>query len=336
MNDKSQVEAIVEQLQQGDRRAIARAITLVENRMPEAETILRGIYPKTGRAYVVGVTGSPGVGKSTLVSELIKGYRNRDCKVGVIAIDPSSPFSGGAILGDRVRLATGPRDHNVFFRSLGNRGHTGGVSRATQEVIHILDAAGFDVIILETVGAGQSEVDVMQFAHTVLVVTVPGLGDDVQAAKAGILEIGDVFVVNKADREGADRAAADLQAMLSLVEAEEGAWRPPVVKTIAQAGEGIDELIDAIERHRAYLQANDVLKQRRRALAEKQLTTIMTERLLAALQAVADGSWQAAMTAIEQRRATPMQAAEQHLLQADVLSSVLERMQQAAPRGEEA
>ncbi|HEY8449711.1 MAG TPA: methylmalonyl Co-A mutase-associated GTPase MeaB, partial [Bacillota bacterium] len=288
----------------------------------------------TGRAFVLGVTGAPGVGKSTLVSGLIQQFRGRGQRVGVIAVDPSSPFSGGAILGDRIRLAAGPRDAGVFFRSLANRGQTGGVSRATHEVICLLDAAGFEVIILETVGAGQSEVDVMRFADTVLVVTAPGLGDDVQAFKAGILEIGDIFVVNKADRDGADRTVSELKLMLSLVEYD-GRWQPIVVKTVAQSGEGLDQLMEAIDRHRQHQAAAAVRQQRSQDLAERQLSERIGALLLETFRQAAAASWDEAVTAIAQRRLTPRQAAEQLLGDQDIVTAAMAAIRRQAGRQED-
>ena len=232
----------------GDKRALARAITLVENGAPEAPGIMREIFAKTGNAHVVGVTGAPGVGKSTLVDRLAVEYRGRGRTVGIIAVDPTSPFTGGAVLGDRIRMQKGAADEGVFIRSLAARGHLGGVSLATGDVIKVMDAFGMDMVIVETVGAGQSEVDIMGLVHTTLVVTIPGMGDDIQAIKAGILEIGDLFVVNKADRDGADRTVMELEVMLDM-NPHQGPWRPPVLKTTARDNVGISDLVDGIERH---------------------------------------------------------------------------------------
>src|SRR5690606_35457875 len=316
-------QQLIEALRAGDRRALARAITLVENREPAGEAILQSLYPLTGNAFIVGVTGAPGVGKSTLVSALIDAYRQRGARVGVIAVDPSSPFSGGAILGDRIRLAGSRRDEGVYFRSLSNRGQVGGLSRATGDIIHVLDAAGFDVIIVETVGAGQSEVEIMRYAHTVLVLTAPGLGDDVQASKAGILEIGDIFVVNKADREGADRTASELRHMISLAPQGDGdAWKPPVILTVASTGQGIDDLVAAIEQHREYLKDRDTLARRRRQLVERHLGELVSERLLAALQRAAGDRWRPAVDAVVARRRSPADAVRRLLSDVDVLAGL--------------
>ena len=220
---------LLERFLAGDQRALARTITLVENDAPERPELLAHLHPRTGRAHVIGITGAPGVGKSTLVDMMAAEARRRGRTVGIIAVDPSSPFSGGAVLGDRIRMQQGAADRGVFIRSLSARGHAGGVSAATGDVVSVLDAFGFDLVLVETVGAGQSEVEVMRLAHTTLVVTIPGLGDDIQAIKAGILEIGDIFVVNKADREGADRTVMELEMMLDLGESHESIahrWDP--------------------------------------------------------------------------------------------------------------
>lgn len=245
----------------GDTRAIARAITWVENGDPRGAEVIRGVYGNTGRAYIVGLTGSPGAGKSTLVARLAAFLAARGQKVGILAVDPSSPFSGGAILGDRVRMFDVALAHNVYIRSMGTRGATGGLNRTTRMAARILDAAGFDWILVETVGAGQSEVDVHDVAYTTAVVMAPGMGDDIQAMKAGIMEIGDLFVVNKADREGADRTATQIESILQL--SMTTGWNPPVLKVSAEQNTGADSVIKAIEQHRSYLVESgqlDVLK----------------------------------------------------------------------------
>ncbi len=234
----------------GDPRAIARAISLVEDEDPAAADLVREIFTSTGRAYLVGVTGPPGAGKSTLVDRLVSAVRRGGRTVGVLAVDPSSPFSGGALLGDRVRMQAHAADPGVFIRSMATRGHLGGLSRGTADAALVLDAAGRDIVIIETVGVGQDEVDIVRTADVSLVVLVPGAGDEVQALKAGIMEIADIFVVNKADREGADRTAASIEGLLSLQTFEASAWRPPVVMTEATAGTGVDALLDAVERFR--------------------------------------------------------------------------------------
>ncbi len=304
---------LVEGVLSGDRRAIARLITRVENNGDDAYASLAQIYPHTGRAHIIGVTGAPGTGKSTLVNELAKAYRAADHQVGVVAVDPTSPFSGGAILGDRIRMRDLAGDPGVFVRSMATRGSLGGLARATADAIKILDAAGFDVIIVETVGAGQSEVEIAETAHTVIVVEAPGMGDEVQAIKAGILEIADVFAVNKADREGADRTAAALDMMLDLGHAassqrvihhgrlmpvlsgmaqspapdddtsKSNNWRPPIVKTIALRGEGVPELMQAIAEHRHYLETTQELARRNRTRLANELEHILRDELMSRL-----------------------------------------------------
>jgi LAO/AO transport system kinase len=241
--------ALIRRLFSGDPKALARSISLVEDERPEGRAILKAVYPHTGRALVLGITGPPGAGKSSLASRLVASWRKRGEKVGIIAVDPSSAFSGGAILGDRIRMQEHCLDAGVFIRSMATRGHFGGVSRACRDVVDLLDAAGYGIVLIETVGVGQDEVEVVQIADFVMVVLPPGLGDDIQAIKAGILEIADLFVINKADREGADRLSSELQAMLSL-SADPAAARTPILKTVATTGEGIEALLAALESRR--------------------------------------------------------------------------------------
>ncbi|MEX2355895.1 MAG: methylmalonyl Co-A mutase-associated GTPase MeaB [Thermaerobacterales bacterium] len=324
---------LARRLLDGDRRALARAITYIENRDPRARDVLRGIYPSTGKARIIGLTGAPGVGKSTMVAALGRAFRDLNLRVGIVAVDPTSPFSGGALLGDRVRMGSGGSDDGLFFRSVATRGQLGGVSRATGSVVHVLDAAGYDVILLETVGAGQSEVEIMRFAHTVLVIAVPGLGDEVQAFKAGILEIADVFVVNKADRPDADRTAAELDMMIGLAPDHQG-WRPPVIKTVARDGQGIDEVMAAVARHREFLAGTDLLARRSHELAERQLVDGAAERLVATLRLLAEegGHWRRAVRDIVERRQDPDSVVESLLQQPDLLHAVIARI--AAGRDE--
>src|SRR5216683_1181155 len=248
------LNSLLDRFAQHDRLALARLITLVENRAAEVSLVMEQIYAQTGRAAIIGVTGAPGAGKSTLVNRLIAKYRAQNKLVAVLAIDPSSPFSGGAVLGDRVRMTDHYRDQGVYIRSLSSRGHHGGLSRAAREIVKLLDAFGHDIVILETVGVGQTELSVMDLAESTVVVTVPEGGDGVQVMKAGLNEIADLFVVNKADRDGADRIKAELELSVHLRPA--GGWRPLVVMTQAAADVGIDGLVSAIERHREYRQAN--------------------------------------------------------------------------------
>ncbi|MCP9957233.1 MULTISPECIES: methylmalonyl Co-A mutase-associated GTPase MeaB [Streptomyces] len=274
------VPALVAQAREGRPRAVARLISLVEGASPQLREVMAALAPLTGGAYVVGLTGSPGVGKSTSTSALVSAYRRAGKRVGVLAVDPSSPFSGGALLGDRVRMSDHASDPGVYIRSMATRGHLGGLAWAAPQAIRVLDAAGCDVVLVETVGVGQSEVEIASQADTSVVLLAPGMGDGIQAAKAGILEIGDVYVVNKADRDGADATARELNHMLGLGEARApGDWRPPIVKTVAARGEGVDEVVEALEKHRAWMEEHGVLAERRRARAAHEVETIAVTAL---------------------------------------------------------
>lgn len=270
--DSAEIDDYVEKLLSGNKRAAARLMTMVENSIDVAAQIVEKIYPHTGNAYIIGVTGLPGSGKSSIINWLIQKYVDMGKKVGVVAVDPTSPFSGGALLGDRIRMKRNFSVRDVFIRSMANRGQLGGLARATNDVVKVLDVAGYDLILIETVGVGQSEVEIFKCAHTTVVLTVPGTGDEIQAIKAGLMEITDIFVVNKMDLTGADRKVANLEAMLDLEEnvrvdenrhtvtiARTKGWRPPIQKTNAVSGENIDKLIELIEKHRQYLSENELM-----------------------------------------------------------------------------
>ncbi|MET1007535.1 MAG: methylmalonyl Co-A mutase-associated GTPase MeaB [Propionibacteriaceae bacterium] len=248
--------ALIDAVRAGQPRAVGRLISLVENGSEVLREAMKELAPSTGNAHVIGLTGSPGVGKSTTTTALVRAFREQHLRVGVLAVDPSSPFSGGALLGDRVRMQQHALDREVFIRSMATRGHLGGLSVAAPQALRVFDAAGCDVVLVETVGVGQSEVEVAAAADTTLVLLAPGMGDGIQAAKAGILEIGDVFVVNKSDREGAQALTRDLRTMVALTPYEEGAWKPPIVKTVANSGEGIDDLLATVTRHRRDAEAS--------------------------------------------------------------------------------
>jgi LAO/AO transport system kinase len=301
----------------GDHRAVARLITLVESADPRLPDLAAALAPHTGRAQVIGLTGAPGVGKSTVTNELVRALRATGQRVGVLAVDPSSPFTGGAILGDRVRMQDHATDPGVYIRSMSSRGHLGGLAAATPQAVRVLDGAGCDVVLVETVGVGQAEVEVASLADTTLVLLAPGMGDAIQAVKAGILEIADVFVVNKADRDGADAAYRDIQGMIALGGRAPGQWRPPVVKAVAARGEGIDEIVAAIERHRQWSRTHDELRRRREQRAAAEVEAIVLEALRRRIAALGDGSsLAAAAAAVAAGDQDPYTAAD------DILSSI--------------
>ena len=296
----------------GHKRSIARLVSVIENDESGAAEAMRALYPETGRAQIIGITGPPGGGKSTLVNRLAGLYRERASRVAIVAVDPSSPFTGGAILGDRIRMRERFLDEGIFIRSMASRGHAGGLARATARVVNVLDALGTDVVLVETVGVGQEEVDVVRVADTVCLVTVPGLGDDIQAIKAGVLEIADVLVVNKADRPGADETARDLAQMLSL--AKDRPWKSPILRTSAQSGEGLPQLIEAIDKHRAWARESGEYLERRRGAARAEVEALLREALLRELEGrVGESRLAAAVARVADRSLDPYAAVEELL-----------------------
>ncbi|MEE3128756.1 MAG: methylmalonyl Co-A mutase-associated GTPase MeaB [Actinomycetota bacterium] len=278
--DPAAVPDLVERARAGQARAVARLVSLVEDESPLLRPVMAALAPHTGRAHVVGLTGAPGVGKSTSTNALIGALRAAGRSVGVLAVDPSSPFSGGALLGDRIRMQEHAADDGVYIRSMASRGHLGGLSFTTPQAVRVLDAAGFDVVLVETVGVGQSEVEVAGLADTTMILLAPGMGDGIQAAKAGILEVGDLYVVNKADRDGADRLRRDLRSGLALTERAADAWQPPILATVAQTGQGVDDVVEGLEAHRAWLEETGQLAVRRarRARAEVEAVAVAALR----------------------------------------------------------
>ena len=303
------VDALAEQLLARDPRALARAITLVENETDDGAALIGKVYAHSGRAYQVGITGSPGAGKSTLVDRLIGEWRRAGLTVGVLAVDPTSPYTGGAILGDRVRMQAHAQDTGVFIRSMATRGHLGGLAQTTTEAATLLDAAGYDLVIIETVGVGQDEVDVVRTADISVVVVVPGAGDEVQALKAGIMEIADIFVVNKADRDGADRTAASIETMLSLEDWPTGDWRPPVLRTEATTGQGVAELVAMIQTFRTDTAGS--VGERRRTRAEWRLRELLGRQFMQHLErhVLAPGEFAAVLERVAARETDPYSAA---------------------------
>jgi LAO/AO transport system kinase len=307
-----QTVELAESLLSGNRRALARGITLVETGGALARELLSAIYPCTGRAHIVGITGAPGAGKSTLVNALGLYWRRAGKTVGIIAVDPTSPFSGGAILGDRIRMQPLGGDPGIFIRSMASRGRLGGIAHATSDAIDLLDAAGFDLVLVETVGAGQSEVEIASAAHTTMVIEVPGMGDDVQAIKAGILEIADIFVVNKADREGADATIRQLRTMMRLGGPPRDGWEPPILPAVAMREEGIAQIAAEVERHLAHLNATGQKAERERARAAREFQLIVQEAALERMRAqLAEAGWDTLVAKIAAREIDPYTAARE-------------------------
>jgi LAO/AO transport system kinase len=271
---------IAERIISGDIRSAARLIRDIDDEIPSAKKVLKKLYPYTGKAHLVGITGPPGSGKSTLTDRLVSQYREKDKSVGIVAVDPTSPFSGGAILGDRIRMQRHFTDSEVFIRSLATRGHLGGLSSSTMDIVHVMDAMGKDIVIIETVGVGQDEVEISRMAHTSLVISVPGLGDEIQSIKAGLMEIANIFVVNKADREGADRTALEIEVMLMDNNMPEECWMPRVIKTCALDDSGIDELMECIEEHRQFMSGEEKMAEYRRKRAELEVKETLHNELL--------------------------------------------------------
>jgi GTPase len=310
------IENWAERVCAGDVLAVSRAITAIENHQPEAEELLRVVFPRTGKAYLTGITGAPGTGKSTLVDRLAAFYRRQNEAVGVIAVDPTSPYTGGAILGDRIRMQGHASDAGMFIRSMATRGFLGGLARATAEVALLLDAAGKDQVLIETVGVGQDEVDIVQLADCVAVVMVPGMGDDIQNMKAGLMEIGDIFVLNKSDREGADRLEQELHAMLSLVMPRDG-WHPPVVRTVASENKGIDLLAATIVKFRSHFESSGERRRKHVEHWKHRLIELVESRLLQ--KALGGSGGEARLTAlaaeVADRKKDPFAAVNEILAQ---------------------
>lgn len=305
-------EGLIRRIRSRDLRAIAKTLSRVENDSgPETQRLLQKLYSYAGNATIVGVTGSPGAGKSTLVDQLALHYRKADKLVGVIAVDPSSPFSGGALLGDRIRMKSLATDPGVFIRSMATRGRMGGLSAAVHDAVVVLDAAGYDILLIETVGAGQDEIDIVKTAQVTVVVLVPGMGDDVQTIKAGMMEIGDVLVINKADRDSASRTQKELEALLSIGRREDG-WVPPIVRTVAVRGEGIDQLAAAVDSVRNFLQSGSKASQERRLkLLKENILELLRDRIMERIRsATPEAELTAALTALSQRRTDPYAVVE--------------------------
>ncbi|MGC8896322.1 MAG: methylmalonyl Co-A mutase-associated GTPase MeaB [Candidatus Bathyarchaeia archaeon] len=309
----SKIEELAQGVLAGDRRSIARAITIIENDAPEAKRLIAKIYPHTGKAHIIGLTGPGGSGKSTLIDKIVREYRRRGKTVGVVAVDPTSPFTGGAFLGDRIRMQELSTDEGVFIRSMATRNYSGGIAKATRDAVKILDAAGKDIVVVETVGAGQSEVEIIKVAETIVVIHAPGLGDDIQAIKAGLMEIADIFVVNKADRENAEKAVTDIQAMLQL-NTKEKKWKPPVLKTIAITGEGVPQLIEKLEEHRNFLK-KEKAEEKSLLRAETELVEAIKEKAVNSIieELKREGKFQEALQKIMAKKMDPASAAEELL-----------------------
>ena len=306
------MDQLLQNFFKGDVRALSRIITRVENRASDSLEILRQLFPHTGKSQILGITGSPGAGKSSLVDRLAMAFRKQEKQLGIIAVDPSSPYTGGAILGDRIRMQSQGIDPGIYIRSMATRGHLGGLAAATADVVTVLDAVGKNPIIVETVGVGQDEIDIVKLADVSIVVLVPGMGDDIQALKAGIMEIGDIFVINKADRPGVEKMERAVQAVLSLAHRPD-MWDPPIVRTVATQGEGVDELVQAIDRCYEYFRNSETRSQKRKEAEQQKLMKLLEERLITAAvqQVFPNGELGKIVTEIAERRQDPYSVVEQ-------------------------
>jgi LAO/AO transport system kinase len=304
--------SLAKRILEGDIRAASRLMRDIDDRMPRALESLKELYPKTGRAYIIGITGPPGSGKSTIVDKMIDIFRKEEKSVGIVAVDPTSPFTGGAILGDRIRMQRHATDEGVFIRSLATRGCLGGLTRSTQDIIHVMDAMGKDIILVETVGVGQDEVEIVNTAHTSIVIFVPGLGDDIQAIKAGIIEIGDLFVINKCDREGADKVERDLRMVLEMGRRREDNWEPLIFKTEAILGKGIFELVYGIYRHKQALEQANVFEKKLRERTKTTFLEILESEVMAHFieKMEKEGQWDKIIDDLMNRRTDPYSVAE--------------------------
>ncbi len=303
---------IAQRILKGDVLAASRLMRDIDDRMPEAVEALKELYPKTGRGYIIGITGAPGSGKSTLVDRMVEAFRKEGKTVGVVAVDPTSPFTGGAILGDRVRMQRHATDEGVFIRSLATRGALGGITRSTQDIVNVMDAMGKDIVMVETVGVGQDEVEIVNLAHTSIVVLVPGMGDEIQAIKAGIIEIGDIFVINKSDREGADKTERDLKMVLEMGKRREDGWDPSIFRTEAILGKGVSDLVIEIYRHKQALMQGNALEQKLRERAKKTFLEILQSEVMARFidKIEKEGRWDQLIDRLMEREVDPYSLVE--------------------------